>query len=94
MKALEGEDNATALPQKSMGGMLVGRGIVGERGGELVIPMEYSRQGRAANIVQNISQTFNLAGNQTTARSFATVMGDRSFNKNAFARMRSGEVLR
>jgi hypothetical protein len=94
VKALEGEDNATALPQKSMGGLLVGRGIVGERGGELVIPMEYSRQGRAANIVQNISQTFNMAGNQTTARSFATVMGDRSFNKNAFARMRSGEVLR
>lgn len=89
---LESEDNATALPQKSMGGLLVGRGIVGERGGELVIPAEYTRSGRASNIVQNISQTFNMSGNQTTAHSLASVIGGKSFNRNAFARTRNGFV--
>lgn len=89
---LESEDNATALPQKSMGGLLVGRGIVGERGGELVIPADYTRSGRAQNIIQNISQSFNMAGNQTTAHSLATVIGSKSFNKNAFALRRNGFV--
>lgn len=87
---LESEDNATALPQKSMGGLLVGRGVVGERGGELVIPADYTRSGRAQNIIQNISQSFNMTGNQTTAHSLATVIGSKSFNRNAFALHRNG----
>ena len=44
--------------------------IVGERGPEMVIPLDFARSGRANNLVQ----TFNLAQNQTTASSLAATM--------------------
>ena len=48
--------------------------IVGERGPEMVIPLDFARSGRANNLVQTFNQTFNLAQNQTTASSLAANM--------------------
>ena len=48
--------------------------IVGERGPEMVIPLDFARSGRANNLVQTFNQTFNLAQNQTTASSLAATM--------------------
>lgn len=89
VKEIEGEDPATSLPQRSSGGLLVGRGIAGERGGELVLPLDYTRGGRASNIIQNISNVFNMSGNQTTARSLSSAVG-KGFNRSLYADMRCG----
>lgn len=91
---LEGLDLATAngVPQRSNGGLLVGPGIVGERGQELVVPLDYSRQGRANNIVQNITQSFNMHGNETTALSLSQAVKSRGFNRNLFLQRRHGGI--
>lgn len=91
---LEGVDLATAkgVPQRSNGGLLVGPGIVGERGQELVIPLDYSRQGRANNIVQNITQSFNMHGNETTALSLSQAVKSRGFNRDLFLQRRHGGI--
>ena len=91
---LEGVDLATAkgVPQRSNGGLLVGPGIVGERGQELVVPLDYSRQGRANNIVQNITQSFNMHGNETTALSLSQAVKSRGFNRDLFLQRRHGGI--
>lgn len=75
-------DTANATPQKAQGGIAIGPTIVGERGAEAVIPLDYARRGRAMNIVQNINQSFNMSGNQTTALSLGQALKSRSFTDN------------
>lgn len=77
-----GDDTANATPQKAQGGIALSPTIVGERGAEAIIPLDYARRGRATDIVQNITQTFNLRGNQTTALSLGQAMKSRSFADN------------
>lgn len=67
------------LPQKSMGGLALSPSLVGERGAELVLPLDYSRSGRTTNIINNFTQTFSMSGNQTTATSLATAIRDNGF---------------
>ena len=67
------------LPQKSMGGLALSPSLVGERGAELVLPLDYSRSGRTTNIINNFTQSFSMSGNQTTATSLATAIRDNGF---------------
>lgn len=69
-------------PEDSNGGITNGATIVGERGRELVIPLEYSRRGRAVNIVNNFNQNFNMAGNQTTALSLSQAVRTHTFARS------------
>lgn len=74
--------NATELPPLggfSQGGIAIGPSIVGERGAEAVIPLDFARFGRAQNIMQTVNQTFNMTGNQTTAMSLGQAVKQRSF---------------
>ena len=74
-------DESRSTTQKSNGGIAFGRAIVGERGPELVIPLDYARSGRAAQVVQNFTQTFNMAGNQTTGQSLGQAVRRGSFGR-------------
>lgn len=85
--------NTGTLPQRAMGGALVGPGIVGERGEELVIPASYSKSGRSQNIIQNISQTFSMSGNETTAMSLSLAVRAHGFSRNMFVSKRHGGGL-
>lgn len=75
-------DESRSTTQKSNGGIAFGRSIVGERGPELVIPLDYARSGRAAQVVQNFTQTFNMAGNQTTGQSLGQAVRRGSFGRS------------
>lgn len=75
-------DESRSTTQKSNGGIAFGRSIVGERGPELVIPLDYARSGRAAQVVQNFTQTFNMTGNQTTGSSLGQAVKRGSFGRS------------
>ena len=70
-----------STPQNANGGIAWGTSIVGERGPEAIIPLDYSRTARAGNIVQNVAQTFNMSGNETTALSLAQAVSSRDFTR-------------
>ena len=72
-----GDDEAT--PQHANGGIVWGTSIVGERGPEAIIPLDYSRAQRAENIAYSIQNNFNMSGNQTTALSLAEAVSSRDF---------------
>lgn len=77
---LTGESGDGAnVTEKSHGGIAIGPSIVGERGAEAVIPLDFARFGRAQNIMQTVNQTFNMSGNQTTAMSLGQAVKQRSF---------------
>ena len=67
--------------QRANGGIASMPSIVGERGPEAIIPLDYSRSARAGNIINNISQSFSMAGNETTALSLAQVVKTRGFQR-------------
>ena len=46
---------------------------------EFVIPTDPARRGRAEQIMQTVSQTFNMSGSETTAMSLAQAVRSRSF---------------
>jgi hypothetical protein len=75
-------DEAGNITQKAQGGIAIAPTIVGERGAEAIIPLDYARSGRANSIMQNINQTFNMTGNQTTALSLGQAVKQRSFTDN------------
>lgn len=66
----------TILGMKAEGGIALGPTLIGERGAEAVIPLDFARFGRAQNV---INQTFNMSGNQTTAMSLGQAVKQRSF---------------
>lgn len=70
-----------ATPQLAAGGVTSMPSLCGERGPEAVIPLGYDRSARAGNIMQNISQTFNMAGNETTALSLSKAVQSRAFTR-------------
>ncbi len=77
------DDNQTsnATPQNAAGGLAFMPSIVGERGPEAIIPLDYSRAQRAENIANTVNQTFNMGGNQTTALSLAQAVRSRDFTR-------------
>lgn len=77
--------------QKASGGIALSPTIVGERGAEAIIPLDFARRGRANNIMTNITQNFNMSANQTTALSLGQAVKQRSFTDNFIsARMYGG----
>ena len=67
--------------QNAQGGLITSPSIVGEAGPELVLPLDYSRAGRANQIVNNFTttQSFNLASNQSTPLALASAVGQNKF---------------
>lgn len=63
------------------GGIASMPSICGEKGPEMVIPLDYSRAARSANLTQNLIQNFNMAGNETTALSLSQVVKSRDFTR-------------
>lgn len=81
-------------PQNAAGGLAFMPSIVGERGPEAIIPLDFSRSQRASNIAASINQTFNMGSSQTTALSLAQAVRTRDFERamtdNAFTLKRCG----
>lgn len=75
-------DESRSTAQKSNGGIAFSRSTVGEHGPGLVTPLDYARSGRAAQVVQNFTQTFNMAGNQTTGQSLGQAVRRGSFGRS------------
>lgn len=73
--------NKNATPQESAGGLAFMPSIVGERGPEAIIPLDYSRAQRAENIANTVNQTFNMGNSQTTALSLAQAVRSRDFTR-------------
>lgn len=69
----------TQKTQSSMGGITHGLTLAGERGQEMIIPLDYSRRGRAVNIVNNFSQVFNTPTSTVNSMA-ASVRGSRWAN--------------
>lgn len=63
------------------GGVALGPALIGERGPEAIIPLDYSRAQRAQNIANTVNQTFNMSGNQTTALSLSQAVRSRDFTR-------------
>lgn len=65
----------------AQGGLITSPSIVGEAGPELVLPLDYSRAGRANQIINNFTttQSFNLASNQSTPLALASAVGQNKF---------------
>ena len=70
-----------ATPQNAAGGLAFMPSIVGERGPEAIIPLDYSRAQRAENIANTVNQTFNMGNSQTTALSLAQAVRSRDFTR-------------
>ena len=76
-----GDDEENEKPELANGGIASMPSICGERGPEAIIPLDFSRAARATNIATNISQTFHMTGNQTTALSLAQAVRSRDFSR-------------
>lgn len=81
-----GDEEDKKKPQPSggghaQGGLITSPSIVGEAGPELVLPLDYSRAGRANQIINNFTttQSFNLASNQSTPLALASAVGQNKF---------------
>lgn len=70
-----------STPQDAAGGLAFMPSIVGERGPEAIIPLDYSRAQRAENIANTVNQTFNMGNSQTTALSLAQAVRSRDFTR-------------
>lgn len=68
-------------PKYANGGIALGPSLVGERGPEAIIPLDYSRAQRAENIAYSIQNNFSMSGNQTTALSLAQAVSSRDFSR-------------
>lgn len=94
----ENDVSTDAIPKSANGGLAFGPTLVGERAfqPEMILPLDYSRQARAGNIVQSVSQTFNMSGNETTALSLSQAVKSRDFRRataqNAFLTARGGLI--
>lgn len=63
------------------GGIASMPSICGERGPEMVIPLDYSRAARGSNLTQNLVQNFNMSGSETTALSLSQAVKSRDFTR-------------
>lgn len=71
--------------QKAQGGLVTAPSLVGEAGPELVLPLDYSRAGRASQIINNFNttQSFNMQSNQTVPLAFSQAIGRNKFVKRS-----------
>ena len=86
--------NKGLILKNANGGLALMPSIVGERGPEAIIPLDFARSQRASNIATSINQTFNMGSNATTALSLAQTVRSRDFTRamaeNAFITRRCG----
>lgn len=79
---------------RSNGGLVSMPSIAGESGSEMVVPLDFSRASRGRELTQNLTQYFNMSGNETTALSLAQAVKTRDFSRamasNAFLNGRLG----
>lgn len=80
-------DEIATTRQMAAGGITQGKTLVGERGRELILPLEYSREGRSYNIVNNFNQNFNFGANERGANTIAASL------KPSFANSYKGSRL-
>lgn len=85
-KPTDNSQQSGLKPNDAQGGITRGPTLVGERGSELVLPLDYSRRGRSMQIIQNFSQSFNIAPNPTVSSMAQAVRG--SMWGNAFIKAR------
>ena len=85
---LFGDEKKLPTPETGIAGQAHANGgiasipsLCGERGPEMVIPLDYSRSARRANLTQNLVQNFNMAGNETTALSLSQAVKSRDFTR-------------
>lgn len=67
--------------KKAAGGVISMPSLVGEAGPEMVVPLDYSRSTRGRQLTQNLTQYFNLSGNETTALSLSQAVKSRDFSR-------------
>ena len=79
---------------RANGGLVSMPSIAGEAGAEMVVPLDFSRASRGRELTQNLTQYFNMSGNETTALSLAQAVKTRDFSRamasNAFINGRLG----
>ena len=79
---------------RANGGLASMPSIAGEAGAEMVVPLDHSRAARGRELTQNLTQYFNMSGNETTALSLAQAVKSRDFSRamasNAFLNGRLG----
>jgi hypothetical protein len=66
---------------RAAGGIVSMPSLVGEAGPEMVVPLDYSRSTRGRQLTQNLTQYFNLSGNETTALSLSQAVKSRDFSR-------------
>ena len=83
IQKLKEQNKALAGGQNAQGGIVTAPSLAGEAGPELILPLDYSRAGRASQIINNfaISQAFNMSANQQTPLAFASAVGQNKFVK-------------
>ena len=81
IQKLQERNKGLAGGQNAQGGIVTAPSLAGEAGPELVLPLDYSRAGRASQIINNFntSQTFNMLANQQTPLAFASAVGRNRF---------------
>ena len=72
----------STLQEKSNGGLITMTSITGERGPEMVIPMDPARFARGKELTQNLVQHFHLQGNETTSLSLSQMVKSRDFTRS------------
>lgn len=85
---------SAATMKKANGGVVSMPSLVGERGDEMVVPLDYSRNARGVQLTQNLVQHFSMSGNETTALSLSKAVASRDFTRamanNSFMNSRLG----
>lgn len=77
----DGDDDGVSGMARANGGVVSMPSIAGERGAEMVVPLDYSRQSRGRELTQNLNQYFNMAGNETTVMSLSQAVKSRDFTR-------------
>lgn len=66
---------------RANGGLAAIPSICGESGAEMVVPLDPSRETRGRELTQNLTQYFNMSGNETTTLSLSQAVKSRDFTR-------------
>ena len=66
---------------RANGGVAAMPSLAGERGAEMVVPLDYSRSARGRELTQNLNQYFNMNSNETTTLSLSQAVKSRDFTR-------------
>lgn len=65
---------------RANGGIASMPSVFGEAGPEIAIPLDPARDGRAQQLVSNITNTFNMSGNETSAMALSSMLNSREWS--------------